>query len=114
VFLLRQIGEKRTRELLLTGRLFEAEEARAMGLVTQIVAPDRLLETARHLAHSLIAFSPTSLSRTKRLLLRCNEKEIERDLQIAIEESANIRRTADFREGLSAFLEKREPKWSGE
>ncbi|MGH9774572.1 MAG: enoyl-CoA hydratase/isomerase family protein [Candidatus Acidiferrales bacterium] len=113
VFLLRQIGEKRTRELLLTGRIFGAEEARDLGLVTEIVPPENLISRARELAASLAAMSPTSLFVTKRLVLDWNARDIRRDLEIAIRESAKIRRTSDFREGLSAFLEKREPRWTG-
>lgn len=111
VFLLRQVGEKVTRELLLTGRLFDAEEARRLGLVTEIVAPEKLMDRARELGQTLAGLSPTSLALTKRLILRWNEREIRRDLAIAIRESAAIRRTANFREGLSAFLEKRKPQW---
>ncbi len=114
VFLLRQVGEKITRELLLTGKSFDAAEAHRLGLVTEIVAADKLMTRARELAQALAALSPTSLRMTKRLILRWNEKEIQRDLEIAIRESAEIRRTADFREGLSAFLEKRVPKWQKE
>lgn len=111
VFLLRQVGEKITRELLLTGKIFDAEEARRLGLVTEIVAADNLMERARELGQALAALSPTSLKMTKRLILRWSEKEIQRDLEIAVRESAEIRRTADFREGLSAFLEKRAARW---
>src|SRR5690348_4522454 len=111
VFLLRQIGEKVTRELLLTGRLFDTEEARRLGLVTEIVAPEKLMDRARELGQTLATLSPTSLALTKRLILRWNEREIRRDLAIAIRESAAIRRTPNFREGLSAFLEKRTPQW---
>lgn len=111
VFLLRQVGEKVTRELLLTGRLFDAEEARRLGLVTEIVAPEKLMDRARELGQTLAGLSPTSLALTKRLILRWNEREIRRDLAIAIRESAAIRRTPNFREGLSAFLEKRKPQW---
>lgn len=111
VFLLRQVGEKITRELLLTGRIFDAAEAHRLGLVTEIVGADKLMDRARELAQTLAALSPTSLRTTKQLILRWNQKEIQRDLEIAIRESAEIRRTADFREGLSAFLEKRAPKW---
>lgn len=111
VFLLRQVGEKITRELLLTGKSFDAAEAHRLGLVTEIVAADKLMNRARELARALAALSPTSLRTTKQLILHWNEKEIQRDLEIAIRESAEIRRTADFREGLSAFLEKRRPKW---
>jgi methylglutaconyl-CoA hydratase len=113
VFVLRQTGEKRTRELLLTGKIFDAAEAQRLGLVTQIVAPEKLMDAARELAETLIASSPTSLALTKRLILRWNKAEIERDLAIAIRESAEIRRTADFREGLASFIEKRKPRWQG-
>lgn len=113
VFLLRQVGEKITRELLLTGKIFDAAEAHRLGLVTQLVPQVKLMESARELAQSLIASSPTSLRLTKRIILRWNEKEIERDFAIAIRESAEIRRTADFREGLASFLEKRKPEWRG-
>ncbi|MGH9711384.1 MAG: enoyl-CoA hydratase/isomerase family protein, partial [Candidatus Acidiferrales bacterium] len=102
-----------TRELLLTGKIFDAAEAQRLGLVTQLVPQEKLMESARELAQSLIASSPTSLLLTKRMILRWNEKEIERDLAIAIRESAEIRRTADFREGLASFLEKRKPEWHG-
>ncbi|HEV2489981.1 MAG TPA: enoyl-CoA hydratase-related protein [Candidatus Acidoferrales bacterium] len=113
VFLLRQVGEKRARELLLSGRIFDATEAHRLGLVTEIVPPEKLMAAARELAESLVASSPTSLLHTKRLILRWNKAEIERDLAIAIRESAEIRRTADFREGLASFIEKRKPRWQG-
>jgi methylglutaconyl-CoA hydratase len=111
VFLIRQVGEKRARDLLLSGRLVDAQEARQMGLVTEVVPPGKLMERARELAGALLEVSPTSLVYTKRLLRESNEKELDRELEMAIYENARIRSTADFREGLSAFLEKRKPHW---
>jgi methylglutaconyl-CoA hydratase len=113
VFLRRQIGEKRARDLLLSARVFDAAEAQTMGLVTRLEPAEKLLEAAKELAATLVASSPASLARTKRLLLRSQEEGMERDLQAAIHENADIRSTADFREGLSAFLEKRTPQWKG-
>ncbi len=114
VFLIRQIGEKRARDLLFSGRLVGAEEAWQMGLVTEVVPPERLMARARELAGTLLEASPTSLTYTKRLLRESNERELDRELEMAIHENARIRSTADFREGLSAFLEKRKPQWHGQ
>jgi methylglutaconyl-CoA hydratase len=83
-----------------------------MGLVTRVVPADQLLVSARELAATLIDNSPGSLLATKRLLVRASEAEIDRRIELAVAESVAIRSTPDFREGLAAFLEKREPHWS--
>ncbi len=112
-FLLRQVGEKHARDLLLTGRIIGAEEAFRIGLVNQIVAPEKLLESARELAASLLANSPASLLATKRLLKRYAADDLDGQIAAAVQENASIRQTADFREGVSSFLEKRSPRWTG-
>jgi methylglutaconyl-CoA hydratase len=111
-FLLRQIGEKQARDLLLTGRFFDAEEAHRLGLVNEVVAPEKLIPRARELAAQLIENSPTSLAFTKRLLSDHAKLDLDRQIAAAIRENAEIRNTPDFREGVSSFLEKRKPLWS--
>jgi methylglutaconyl-CoA hydratase len=113
VFLMRQIGEKHARDLLLSGRIVDAAEAQRLGLVSEIVPTEKLVARAQEVAASLVASSPTSIARTKRLLLQHEDAALHSDLERAIQANAEIRSTADFREGLAAFLEKRDPKWTG-
>jgi methylglutaconyl-CoA hydratase len=112
-FLLRQVGEKQARELLLTGRIFGAEEAARMGLVSEIVAAENLMARARELAAVLLENSSASLRATKQLLTDHARAELDAQLDAAVRENAAIRKTADFREGISSFLEKRKPVWTG-
>ena len=107
-----QVGEKVARDLLLTGRIFGAEEARELGLVNRVVPPEQLLSTAREIASELMQNSPESLRLTKRLLARVDEDELNRRLALGIAESVAIRETPELREGLNAFLEKRKPGWA--
>jgi methylglutaconyl-CoA hydratase len=113
VMLRRQVGEKHARDLLLSGRIIDAAEAFRLGLVTEITPPDGLMRRAREVANTLLEASPTSLALTKRLLLRYDEEQLRRELELATQENAQIRATDDFREGLASFLEKRPPKWTG-
>jgi methylglutaconyl-CoA hydratase len=112
-FLLRQVGEKQARDLLLTGRLFESEEALRLGLISEIVEPDNLMTRARQLAALLIENSAASLRATKQLLTDHARAELDAQIDAAVRENAAIRTTADFREGISSFLEKRKPVWTG-
>jgi methylglutaconyl-CoA hydratase len=112
-FLLRQVGEKQARDLLLTGRLFSAEEAVRLGLVNEVVPSERLMARARELAALLMENSPSSLRATKKLLNNHARAELDAQIESAVRENAAIRTTADFREGISSFLEKRKPVWSG-
>jgi methylglutaconyl-CoA hydratase len=113
-FLLRQVGEKQARDLLLTGRIIGAEEAARIGLVNEVVAPESLMTRARDLAALLIENSPASLRATKKLLNDHSRAEIDAQIDTAVRENAAIRTTADFREGIASFLEKRKPVWESE
>lgn len=110
-FLLRQTGEKHARDLLLTGRIFDAQEAARIGLVNEIVPAENLMSRARELAAQLMQNSPSSLRATKKLLNDHARAELDAQIEAAIRENAAIRGTADFREGVSSFLEKRKPVW---
>jgi methylglutaconyl-CoA hydratase len=108
-FLALQIGDKRSRDLLLTGRLFDASEAYMLGLVNEVAAPEDLTARVQALAEVLAANSPQSLGATKRLLAAQNKAWLDTAIAEAMEANAQARETADFQEGVSAFLEKRKP-----
>ncbi len=112
-FLLRQTGEKYARDLLLTGRIIGTEEAARMGLVNEIVAPENLMSRARELAGLLKENSTGSLRATKKLLNDHARAELDTQIEAAVRENAAVRSTADFREGITSFLEKRKPVWTG-
>lgn len=110
-YLALQVGDKRARDLLLSGRLFDAAEAYRLGLVQEIVEPERLASRAGELADALAANSPQSLAATKRLLAAQNKAWLDNALDLAMKANAQARETEDFREGIAAFLEKRKPNW---
>lgn len=112
-FLLRQVGEKTARDLLLTGRIFDAAEALKLGLINEIVPPEKLIDRAHELAAQLAENSPLSLFNTKRLLTEHARAELDVQIEAAVRENAGIRSSADFREGIASFLEKRKPNWTG-
>jgi len=107
-----QVGHKIARDLLLSGRLFDAREAFRYGLVNEVVEADKLMDRARELATQLMENSPTSMSATKRLINGFISAQLDEQIAEAIEENARIRTTADFREGINSFLEKRKPRWT--
>ncbi|MHB8735553.1 MAG: enoyl-CoA hydratase/isomerase family protein [Terriglobales bacterium] len=111
VGLIRQVGEKRARDLLLTGRLLSAEQAMQWGMVNELVDAGQLLTRAAELAATLGQNSLESLRRTKRLLQQLPGAPSAADWDLAVAANAAQRGTPDFREGIAAFLEKRQPRW---
>src|SRR6202020_37501 len=104
-YLALQIGDKRSRDLLLTGRLFDAAEAYRLGLVNEVVALEDLHERVHALAEVLAANSPQSLGATKRLLAAQNKAWLDAAVAEAMEANAQARETEDFQEGVASFLE---------
>jgi methylglutaconyl-CoA hydratase len=112
-FLVLQVGHKIARDLLLTGRLFDAAEAHRIGLVNEVLAPESLMTRAFDLAKMIMENSPSSVRATKKLINGFIKDALDAQVAAAIEDNAKIRTTADFKEGISSFLEKRKPVWSG-
>jgi methylglutaconyl-CoA hydratase len=110
-FLIRQVGELRTRELLLSGKILRAQEAMQMGLVTQIVDHDDLLPSARALAQALLLNSPQAMQAVKRLLSKHAKRRLDEEIEDAIEVNAQQRSAEDFKEGVLAFKQHRRADW---
>ena len=112
-FLVLQVGHKVARDLLMTGRLFEAAEAHRIGLVNEVVAPADLVPRARAIAAQIMENSPTSVRATKQLINGFIREVLDRQVAEAVRDNARIRTTEDFKEGITSFLEKRKPVWTG-
>jgi methylglutaconyl-CoA hydratase len=108
--LLRHVGERMARYLLLTGELIDAEEARAAGFVSAVVPPERLTATATAWARSLAEGGPQALAQTKGLLHRFSHQAL--SLEEAAKASAAPRLTEECRRGLEAFFAKRPAPWA--
>jgi methylglutaconyl-CoA hydratase len=111
-FLVRKAGERAARDLLLTARLVDAEEACRIGLVNEVVDDRDLLARVRQLAQQLSTNSTQSIRASKALLARIASSDLDEALDHACELNARSRSSADCIEGVAAFLEKRPPKWA--
>ncbi len=111
-FLRRQVGERNMRELVLGGELIDAERAREIGLVNRVVAPDQLMIEAQKFADSVLQGAPNALTQTKRLIEELWSTSVEEDVDLALKHHMRARESAEAREGIAAFNERRKPNWT--
>lgn len=110
-YVLQKIGASNARDLFLTGRRFDAAKARDIGLVHEVVAADQIdAAVDRYVAEALSA-SPTAVARAKRLIPNVLGKSPADVMTITAEAIAAQRVSPEGQDGLTAFLEKRAPKW---
>jgi methylglutaconyl-CoA hydratase len=103
--LLRRLtGEKAALDLVLTGRLVGAEEARRLGLVTRVVPDGELENESRTVAAALAAASPSAVALTKRLFFELDGRSFEEGIGLGARVNATARQTPDFRDAVSRFL----------
>ena len=110
--LLDLIGPAQTKDLLFTGRLLDAAEAQAVGLVNRVVAPGVLDAAVAEYVDTIAANAPLTVRASKEMIRRIQEhRRIESSLGTDL--IVSCYGSADFREGIAAFLGKRPPRWSG-
>lgn len=111
--LCRSVGRKKSLELLLTGDLVDAKEAKKIGLVNHVVSCERLEEAAMELAKKLANKSPIALQMGKQGFYAMADMEYKKALAYSEDLGLILASTHDAEEGIKAFLEKRTPKWKG-
>jgi enoyl-CoA hydratase len=109
----RLIGRTAAMELLLTGDPIDAARALELGLVSRVVESEALLETAREIARRYAAQAPLALAATKRDVADGLDRPLAEGLEAERREFVGLFTTADAAEGITAFLEKRPPVWTG-
>jgi methylglutaconyl-CoA hydratase len=111
-YLVRAMGVRAAQRYWLTAERFSASSAKAMGLVTEVVAPDALQATVDGLCKALCLASPSAVRLTKKLIDAVVEKPISHELIAhTVKEIASVRSSVDGKEGVQSFLQKRPPNW---
>jgi methylglutaconyl-CoA hydratase len=110
-YVLRKIGMSHTRRLFITGERFDAAEAARIGLVHRVVAPAALDGAVAEVLETLRACAPGGIRGAKVLLRRLADADSDEERRLAREAITEARASVDGREGLSAFLQKRKPRW---
>jgi methylglutaconyl-CoA hydratase len=111
-FLLRQVREREVRELLLGGEVIDAQRAREIGLVNRVVPSDDLMAEAQKFCDSILQGAPGVLTQTKRLINELSGRSVKEDVELALKHHMQARESAEAREGIAAFNEKRSPNWA--
>jgi enoyl-CoA hydratase len=109
--LARLLGRPRAIRYLYEGTMVSAEEALSMGLVDIIYPPEQLREKVKHYAEKLAKKPAEALAAIRRTITEGGAVSFEEGLNIEFESAVKLADTEDFSEGISAFLEKRKPKW---
>lgn len=109
----RAVGERRAKEIILTGRPFTAAEAEAWGLVNRVLEPDRLMPEALETARCIAGNGPISVRQAKQAIQRGMQMSLSDGLAFEIEAYNRMVPTEDRREGVLAFNERRKPVFQG-
>jgi methylglutaconyl-CoA hydratase len=111
-YVIEAIGERAARRYFLTAETFDAHQAERLGLVHMIVEEDKLVTSAHELAKTLCNNSPAAITAAKQLISEISLYTVDEDvLHITTQCIAKRRMSPEGQEGISAFLEKRQPKW---
>jgi len=112
IFLIRKIGELKTKELLITGNLITAQEAKNIGLINFVFSEVELKNKVNEFAFMLISNnSHQAMSETKKMLVEIQEKTLDEALNYSAKKNALARQTDDCKKGIDAFLKKKNLQW---
>ncbi|MFQ5722141.1 MAG: enoyl-CoA hydratase/isomerase family protein [Candidatus Aminicenantales bacterium] len=111
-YVIRRIGEAKAREYFLTGKRISAAKAMEIGLINEVVPKDKLEEKVKEIIELLLSSGPEALASCKLLIQKVPQMSFEEAKNFTAQMIAKLRVSEEGQEGMSAFLEKRKPKWA--
>ena len=107
----RLVGSGLANEIITTGRMVSALEAKSMGLVNHVVPPDELMNKCMEIANQILKNGPNAIAQSLNCIQKRMGMSMEDGLQIEVENFSKLFATEEAKEGLSAFVEKRKPNF---
>jgi enoyl-CoA hydratase len=109
----RLVGTAKAKELIYTGEIIDAKTALSIGLANQVVPADKLLDFVLEMANKIASKGPLAIKLSKRVIHRGSRSDFDTGSSFEVEAFGECFGAGEAKEGMSAFLEKRKPKWTG-